>query len=180
MLLRSIQIVIIAALAFMSATAVMAQSADGRTPLDPDDRPREAPPKGVREMLDKMRIDQEKKDFEEMIERGDQALKISDELEASLEKTQQFTDKDRVKLANLEKLVKKIRSDLGGDDDESGDTAEKPDQPKDLVDGFKMLKNATEQLVGELKKTTRFSISAAAIQSSNAVLRMARFLKFWR
>lgn len=182
MFFRSIQLFFIAALVFAGSTVLYAQAADGRTSLDPDKTPREAPPKNIQEMMDKMRIEKEKKDHEEMIERGDEALKISDELETSLEKTGKLTEKDLAKLASLEKLVKKIRSDLGGGDDD--DTAEEEkadnDKPSTIVDGFRKLKTATVGLVDELKKTTRFSISAAAIYSSNSVIRLTRFLRFWR
>ena len=52
-------------------------------------------------------------------------------------------------------------------------------RPKDVVDGFKVLRSNTIKLVDELNKTTRFTISAAAIQTTNTVLRITRFLKFW-
>ena len=39
------------------------------------------------------------------------------------------------------------------------------------------LKTSTAKLVDELKKTTRFSLSATAIQTSNAVLTVARFMR---
>jgi len=161
----------------MTASGAFGQS--GRDIL-PDGSPREPPPKGVREMMDKLRIEKEKKDYAEMLERGEEALKISDELDASLSKSLTLTEKDRKKLATLEKLVKRIRSDLGGDDDDTAETDEKDEMPSTIVQGFKTLRNTTVRLVDELKKTTRFSISAAAIQTSNAVLRMTRYLKFWR
>ena len=144
-------------------------------------------PKNVREMLEKMRIDKEKKDYSAMLTRGEEALKISEQLEKTLETTAQLTNKDLAKLESLEKLVKKIRSELGGSDDdeiESSDEAAtttpqpKVYKPNSIAEGFKALKSTTLMLVDELKKTTRFSISAAAIRSTNAVLRLARFLRF--
>ena len=78
----------------------------------------------MREMLEKMRIEKDKKDHEEMIQRGQEALDLSDELEKAIESDQKLTQKDIEKLDTLEKLVKKIRSELGGgDDDDSADDA---------------------------------------------------------
>jgi hypothetical protein len=41
----------------------------------------------------------------------------------------------------------------------------------------KSFRAAAVGLFDELKKTTRFTISAAAIQSANAVVKLARFLR---
>lgn len=175
---KAFRILIITAIAAFGAVIVNAQGAEAQTPSYGP--PKEEPPKGVREIMAKLRIDQEKKEHQEMLDRGESALKLSDELEESLEKNQRLTDADRAKLASLEKIVKKIRGDLGGDDDEVIDETAKDEKPASLIEGFKSLKSATEKLVDELKKTTRFSISASAIYTSNAVLRMTRLLKFWR
>ena len=80
-------------------------------------------------------------------------------------------------LDRLEKLASKIRDDLGGDGD--GDDRFTADEtpPADVRQGFIALKDSTEKLVKELKRTSRFTISAAAIQTSNAVIKFARFLR---
>ncbi|MBX7053655.1 MAG: hypothetical protein K1X36_01785 [Pyrinomonadaceae bacterium] len=178
MQLRALRILIIAAIAAFCPLIANAQGAEASTPSY--GTVKEEPPKGVREVMAKLRIDQEKKEYQEMLDRGEAALKLSDELEASLEKNQRLTDADRAKLASLEKIVKKIRGDLGGDEDEESADSGKQETPSSLVEGFKTLKSTTVKLVDELKKTTRFSISASAIYTSNAVLRMTRLLKFWR
>jgi hypothetical protein len=162
----------------LCAAAALAQGADDNNPYstkrDPDT------PKSFREMMQKMRIDQEKKDYEEMLDRGEQAAKISEQLEQSFVKSSTLARSDREKLDDLEKLVKKIRGELGGDDDngEVDDSADDDPAPKSAADGLKALQNLTGKLVDELKKTSRFGISAVAIQSSNAVLKVVRFLKF--
>jgi hypothetical protein len=158
----------------------MAAFAQGAEDSDPYTRkPDRDQPKNLREMMQKMRIEQEKKDYQEMLDRAEQALKISDQLERSFSQNSKVTRSDLEQLASLEKVVKKIRGDLGGENDE--DTgADDPDenvQPKTAADGFKALQSLTVKLADEIKKTTRFSISAVAIQSSNAVLRVVRFLR---
>lgn len=162
------------------AGAAVAQNADNRSPLSKP-ASEEDQPKNVREMFSKMKVEQRKKEYDEMIERGEKALKLSEELEKSFAQSNQLSPADKEKLEDLEKVVKKIRSDLGGDDDDGKDDqndSAKPERPADLVDGFKILQSNTVKLVNELKKTSRFSISAVAIQSSNSILKLVRFLRF--
>jgi len=140
-------------------------------------------PMGFRDMVKKLQIEKEKKEFEEMQDRGKQALEISNELEKSVADKGQFTDADKAKLETLEKLVKRIRRDLGGSDDDKttdddGDETEKT--PASVVEGFKTLQDSTFKLVDELQKNSRFTVSTAAIRSTNAVLRLVRSLRFWK
>jgi len=139
---------------------------------------REEEAKVIKEMLAKQQSERDKKEHEELLKRADTALEISDELEKAFEDDgHRLTPSEEKKLAELEKVVKKIRDDLGGDDEEPD--AEKPDSgPKDVKDAFLALRKSTLQLVDEVKKTTRFSISAIAVESSNTVLRLVRFLRF--
>jgi hypothetical protein len=157
-----------------------AQDSGNSLPLFPKADDKTDGPMGMRDMLKKLEIDKEKKDFDEMQARGKQALEISNDLEKSFGATDQLSDKDRGKLETLEKLVKKIRGELGGSEDIEPDKGD-PDfikKPLTVADGFKILRSSTIKLADELKKTSRFTISLAAIQSSNAVLRMTRFLRF--
>jgi hypothetical protein len=130
--------------------------------------------------MKKMQIDQAKKDYEEMLDRGQQALKISEEVERDYSAKSQLTRADLDKLDDLEKLIKKIRGELGGGDSDDSDTDDSkedrsPDTPADAI---KALGSLTTKLVDELKKTSRFGISAVAIESSNAVLKVVKFLRF--
>lgn len=145
---------------------------------------RDDTPMGLKEMLAKQRLEREKKEHEEMLERGDEALRLAKQLENSFEQSNAISQQDKNRLESLEKVVTKIRKELGGDDDELDDRdspgymqpADEP-KPSSLQEGFKYLQSMTIKLVDELKKTTRFSISAAAIQSSNTVLKLVRFLR---
>lgn len=157
----------------LCAAATQAQTGADDGPIF--GRRREPEPKNIKEMMFKMQVEKEKKDYDEMLERGEEALNLSNEIEKSYEKTGVLTEDDRDKLGNVEKLVKKIRGELGGEDDDKSDSD--ADSPKDVVSGVKYLAKSTANLVDELKKTTRFSISAAAIESSNSVLGVLRFLR---
>jgi hypothetical protein len=77
-------------------------------------------------------------------------------------------------LDRLEKIVKKIRNELGGDDDKR---VEIDDKPLSVVNALKALQNNAAMLVNELKKTTRYSVSVIAVESSNLLLRVVRFLR---
>jgi len=147
-------------------------------------RSKEDLPKNLREMLIRQRIEEEKKEHNELLKRGAEALVISGQLEESFAQHQQLSARDKERLDHLATLVKKIRKGIGGedDDDEPENDGKNPgaaaeDKPSNLETAFKALQSTTVKLVDELKKTTRFSISAIAVQSSNAVLRIVRFIR---
>ena len=69
MLSRSIQIGLFALI--LTATSVFGQNADGTSPLFPRGNDREERPKSIQEQLKKLQIEQEKKDHQAMLVRGD-------------------------------------------------------------------------------------------------------------
>jgi hypothetical protein len=162
------------------ALSAAAQDAEQRIPGGKPDGSDQ--PKSMQEMMKKMQIDQAKKEYEEMLDRAQQALKISQEVEKDYSTKNQLLRSDLDKLDNLEKLVKKIRSELGGGDGDDSDTNSNDPKadtmPNNPADAVKALGTFTSRLVDELRKTSRFGISAVAIESSNAVLKVVRFLRF--
>ena len=126
----------------------------------------------MKEIIAKGKITQIKEDYQELVERTEKALKISEEIEQSFTKKHQINSTDQKKLKELEKLVKKIRSELGADGDD--DDEELPNSKETIIG---KLKDSSIELLEEVKKTTRYSISAAAIESSNSILRFVRFLR---
>ncbi len=140
-------------------------------------------PKNVTEGMAKQRLDRTRKEHEKLIERGEEALKVFEKIEASFEKNSSLSSADRKELEEFEKIVKRIRKDLGGDSDDY-----KPDEAFENEiganggqrDAVKFLKDATVKLVNELQKTTRYSISAVAVQTSNTVINIAQFLRLRR
>lgn len=128
--------------------------------------------KSMKEMLAKGEIERKQEDFEELVARTEQALKISEEIERSFSHKQQISSTDQKKLKELEKLIKKIRSELGADGDE--DDEEIPSSKKTVVE---KLKSASLNLLDEVKQTTKYTISATAIETSNSILRFVKFLR---
>ena len=133
-------------------------------------------PKGIKEMLARGRIEREKKDFEQLLERGNEAIKLSDELEKSFSKNNQLSSDDRKKLDRLEKVLKKIREGIGGKDDDS-ETIQGDDRPLSLLGALQTLQSTTGKLVDELKKNSRYTVSVIAVESSNLLLKVVRFLR---
>jgi hypothetical protein len=134
-------------------------------------------------MMARMRAERDKKEHQEMLDRGDEALKLANELEAAFAKNKNLSSEDKDRLESLESVVEKIRKELGGDDDDDIDPeltyqkAPNEERPSTMEEAFKFLHSTTVKLVDELKKTTRFSISAVAIQTSNSVLKIVKFLR---
>lgn len=165
----------------MTASSISAQSAETRSPTDHKDKLEL--PKTMKEMLIKKRIEQEKKEHDELLKRGEEAVEISTQLELAFAQHNQLSAVERERLDYLAGLVKKIRKEIGASDegvDEEPNTAEteaKEDKPSTMEAAFKVLQSTTVKLVDELKKTTRFTISAVAIQSSNSLLRIVRFIR---
>ena len=170
------------AIAALSAQ-VFAQSSSNSDPLIPG-RNRDAldQPKTVKEYLAKQRTEKEKKEHEELLRRTEEAALLSEQLETAFARNNQLSAADQAKLESLEKLVAKIRKNLGADDDdESGEASNglpsQPKSPSTVEQAFAELKDMTGKLVDEVKKTTRFTVSAMAIQTSNSVLKLVRFLR---
>lgn len=175
-ILKIFPIALIGSLLFAFAASAQI-SAGGSSILPKPDDPEMH--KTMKEMLAKMQVAEAKKQYGEMLDRGDQAAKLADEIERSAKEHKDFTRQDREKLDGLEKLVKKIRGELGGEDGDVSEDDEKAakNRPADRIDAAASLKELTLKMQDELRKTTRFSISAAAIERTNAVLRMIRFIR---
>jgi hypothetical protein len=135
----------------------------------------------IQEMLAKQQITRRKKEYDEMVKQGEDALKLSEELENAFESKDDLSNQEIQKLQELEKIVSKIREELGGsDDDDKEDISsdnEENEARKSTPAAFKFLRETTIKLVDEIKKSTRFSISVAAIRASNSVIKFARFLR---
>lgn len=127
------------------------------------------------EMRIKLCIKQQQKEFRELLDNGEEAARLSSELEKSFEKSSALAPEDQKKLERLEKVCKKIRNSLGGDDD---DEPTPEDKPMSLKAAFSVLNEKASGLLKELKKTTRYSISVLAIQSSNTVIKLVKYIRF--
>ncbi|MEO6588798.1 MAG: hypothetical protein ABIP06_05670 [Pyrinomonadaceae bacterium] len=112
-----------------------------------------------------------------MLENGKLAVKLTEEVEDSFNKKNKLTSDDIGKLEKIEKLLKKVRKELGG---ENVETEAEPQKPGTIQNAVSVLKTSAENLFDELKKTSRYSISAVAIQSSNSLIGIVRLIRFWK
>lgn len=140
-----------------------------------DSFPRKEPlPDNIRERMITLCIEENKKEFNELIERTEELAKLGKEIEESFIENQTLSVDDKKKLEQADELVKKIRKELRADKDDDDDK----DKPSSMSEAIQALQKNTTALLDEIKKTTRHSISAAAIQSSNTVLKIVKFLRF--
>lgn len=171
---------VVAVFGIVLSAACLAQTAADQSPFgsgrsNPNDEP-----KTVKEYLAKQRLEKAKKDHEELLKRGDELLVLTGQLEAAYERNNDLSPADRSKLESVEKLAERIRRSLGGGDDEDDaaeQLAEDKKTPATVGEAVVDLKEVVVKLVDELKKTSRFTISAVAIQSSNSVLKLVKFLR---
>lgn len=170
---------LVLAVAFLAAASAFAHAQGADASPRSGVPQKEDLPKGIKESLAKSRIEQEKKDFAELLERGEEAVKLSNELETSFTQNNHISSEDRKKLDRLEKLVKKIRDEIGGKDDGKEDeNIQIEEKPSTMLDALKSLQSTSVKLVDELKKTTRYSVSVVAVESSNLLLKVVKFLRF--
>ncbi len=170
-----------AALLIAALTSSAQDRQTDQTPLLPRaQRQQDDAPQGVRDMLIRMQIEKAKKDFQERLDRAERATKLSHQIGASVEKTSKVSNEDRERIDDLEKITKDLLDDLGGDAGDLINEVTDQDTGKTPAATAKELENAVAIMAAELKKTTRFTISAAAIESSGAVLRIARVLRSYQ
>jgi hypothetical protein len=161
-----------------AAFPTFAQADDSPLPGFDRQRDDDLMSKSLRESRTKMRIDKEKKDHDEMLDRAEEVRRLSERLERSFAQNGKLSSEDITALDTVERNTKKIRSELGGsDDDDKLEEVLRNGSGTPFVDAVNALSNSASTLANEVKKTSRFSISASAIESSNAVLAVARFLR---
>ena len=133
-------------------------------------------PDTIRENLAKSRLKAEEEEYKELIKKSEEAAKISEELTETYKESQKFSSDDAKKIDRLEKVVKKIRQELGAEDDSDAETD--VSKPSSLMTTLATIQDKTADLLSELKKTSRYSVSVVAIESSNTLLKLVRFIKF--
>ncbi len=133
---------------------------------------------GVKESLAKQRIKKEEQEYQELVKRGEEAARLGSELNKSFETAQEFSPEDRKKLERFEKLVKKIRVVLGAEDDKDSRPENEVEKIYGRREAAKILEEDAGNLLSEIKKIGRYSISVVAIENSNTLLKVLRFLRF--
>ncbi len=144
-------------------------------PSTPRVGPREEPTVTVTDMLAKQRLEAERKRYQEMMKRSEEAEKLSNEIFEEFDAEKKMSPATERKIAQLEKLVQRIRKDLGGGSDGKSDAGKT--EAMSAADAFGILRRHTHRLISELKRSSRYTVSGAAIESSNIILRTVRLLR---
>lgn len=151
-----------------------ASTASGR----PDPTRNQDLPEGILENLAKQRLKAQEKEYQELVKRGEEAALLGEQLNKSLEANQRLSSEDLKKIDRLEKVIKKIRSELGAKEDGDADDEETIQTPLTTDKAVRFIQKDSVSLLSEIKKIGRHSISVVAVESSNALLKMVRFLRF--
>jgi hypothetical protein len=159
------------------AASVPAQSSD---PWDtfpsPSGRRQREEDRIIRELMAKQQSEREKKEYAQLVERAETAEKLAAEIEKVFEAKGDISTDENKKLDEIQRLILKIRDGLGGSDDDS-DRLQSDDEPKSKPDAVRKLLDTVGSLAAEVKRSTRYSISVAAIESANTALKLLKFLK---
>jgi hypothetical protein len=183
MISRFIKFAFLSVLIVGGASEVLGQSDPSDLNPFPRGRRGSDSSRDIKAMLAKQRLERQKKDHQRMLDRGEEALRLAAQLEGAFIQKKALTSADKARLETLQDLVEKIRKDLGGDDDDGAISEvnipndEGDSRPSTMEEAFTHLKETTGKLVEELQRTTRFTISAIAIQTSNSVIRLVKFLR---
>jgi septal ring factor EnvC (AmiA/AmiB activator) len=147
-----------------------------QTSVTPENRPsrdNSEQDQTVAKMKERWKIEADKKEHQEMLERSDELSKLSGELSNSFSQTNSLNSEDSKKIARIEKLLSKLLDWLGGETDK--DPLE--NKPASMAEALAQLNKFSEDLNEKLKKTSRHSISADAITEINDILKIVSYIR---
>ena len=169
------------ALFVVGAAAIFARTSalPGPTPQEPStanaNRDKDSPAFGSHEdeIRAKLAIKEEKKRYDEHLERAREVSHLASQLVRSYEATRAFNSEDNKKLERLEKLTKRIRNEAGGSDTDP----DARDLPTDTVSALKSVAEMADDLRKLVEKTPRRVISAAVIEQANKLIAVIQFVR---
>lgn len=125
------------------------------------------------EMRAKLILKEEKKRYDEHLERAREVSHLASQLVQSYEATRTFNSEDNKKLERLEKLTKRIRNEAGGSDTDP----DVKDMPADTASALKTVAEMAEELRKMVEKTPRHVISAAVIGQANKLIGVIQYVR---
>ena len=127
------------------------------------------------EMRTKLIIKEEKKRYDEHVERAREVFQLASQVNKSFETSSAFSADDQRKLERLEKLTKRIRNDAGGSD--SDNDLDIKDIPAAMGDMVKQVADWANQLKDLVEKTPRQVVSAAVIDQANKLIGLVQRIR---
>jgi len=125
------------------------------------------------EMRARLILKEEKKRYDEHLERAREVSHLATQLSESYQSRQAFVGEDNKKLERLEKLTKRIRNEAGGSETD----ADVKDVPSNLTDALKRMAELAEELRKLVEKTPRHVISAAVIDQANRLVGVIQYVR---
>src|ERR1041384_579647 len=147
-------------------------SSNGRDNKDKDDVHYGSP---EAEMRAKLIIKEEKKRYDEHVERAREVFQLANQVSKSYETRKTFSSEDQKKLERMEKLTKRIRNDAGGSDPDND--IEVKEIPPAMADLIKKAADWADQLKELVEKTPRQVVSAAVIDQANKLLGLVQHIR---
>ena len=143
--------------------------------LNPEERANARLEQHQKEMMSRMRVKREKSLHENHLARAREVAQIAALLKSQYE-TRQNLDRDGMKkLEQLEKTVKKLLTQAGGDDDTKNSDAAA--QFRDLPVAFTQLALQSNTLQIAVENTPRLVVSTSVIDHANDLLGVIRFIR---
>jgi hypothetical protein len=115
----------------------------------------------------------EKKAYQEHLGRAKEAVDLALELEKTYELAHIFNAADRKKLERLEKLVRRVRNEVGG----SQTDADPKDLPRTTDEAIPRMVEMTKALHQEVERTPRRVVSASIIEQANKLIALIQYLR---
>ena len=125
------------------------------------------------EMRAKREISAADKAHKENVNRARNLVALSESLVTAYKANHQLSREDLKKLERAEKLVKKIRDEAGGSEQET----DPEEQPKDLPTALDRMLELSDSLKERVEKTPKRVVSAAVIDEANVLLELIRVLR---
>ncbi len=143
--------------------------------LDPEERANARLEQHQKEMMSRMRVKREKSLHEDHLARAREAAQIAALLKSQYEARQSLDRDGKKKLEQMEKIVKKLLNQAGGDDDAKNLNA--TSQFTDLPAVFTQLALQSNALQIEVENTPRLVISTSVIERAGKLLGVIRFIR---
>lgn len=126
------------------------------------------------EMRTKMELDRVNAEHKKLVDNAKELGALSSDIEKAYKQSSRLGPDEYKKLGSIEKLAKRILSDCGGT--EVSAKEEVDDRPT-IADAVSQLSTTAADVEKKITAETRFEVSYGVITDSNAVIRLAQYLR---
>lgn len=164
-------------LALLTICSVAARAQVAKSPTDSSgaDNGRSTTMIGTpeQEMMARNEIKAAEKERQENLGRAREAAQLGAELRDSFATNKTVSRQDMKKLDRLERLARRIRSEAGGSDDDSG----LDNIPRQMENAFERLAETAGEMSKGVEKTPRQVVSAGVIEHANQVIELIQYIR---